>query len=176
MASGKYIVDFMRAPRPMSRRKTGPQNALHFQAWYLLPPLQGALETARLTRQILERLEAVPLPPGYRYDVAGEFEQREESFGGVGTAALIALFGIFAVLVLEFGSFRSEKVTCSRQRASFEIDGGIDSTTAPDVVAAGARILVAGNAIFGTPDPEAATRDLRALANGALTRAAASSR
>jgi len=60
--------------------------------------------------------------------------------------------------------------------ALIEIDGGIDSTTAPDVVAAGARILVAGNAIFGTPDPEAATRDLRALANGALTRAAASSR
>lgn len=52
--------------------------------------------------------------------------------------------------------------------ALIEIDGGIDATTAPEVVAAGARILVAGNAIFGTPDAEAATRDLRALANAAL--------
>ena len=54
-------------------------------------------------------------------------------------------------------------------RALIEIDGGIDMKTAPGVVAAGARILVAGNAIFGQPDPEQATKDLRALANGVLT-------
>ena len=52
--------------------------------------------------------------------------------------------------------------------APIEIDGGIDAATAPLVVRAGARILVAGNAIFGTPDPERATRELKALANGAL--------
>jgi len=57
--------------------------------------------------------------------------------------------------------------------APIEIDGGIDTATAPRVVAAGARILVAGNAIFGTPDPERATRDLKALANGALAGTAA---
>jgi len=57
--------------------------------------------------------------------------------------------------------------------APIEIDGGIDAVTAPRVVAAGARILVAGNAIFGTPDPERATRDLKALANGALAGTAA---
>ncbi|HEX4348199.1 MAG TPA: ribulose-phosphate 3-epimerase [Vicinamibacterales bacterium] len=53
-------------------------------------------------------------------------------------------------------------------KAPIEIDGGIDATTATKVVAAGARILVAGNAIFNTPDPERATRDLKALANGAV--------
>jgi ribulose-phosphate 3-epimerase len=52
--------------------------------------------------------------------------------------------------------------------APIEIDGGIDLTTAPRVVAAGARILVAGQAIFGTPNPEQATRDLRARATQAL--------
>jgi ribulose-phosphate 3-epimerase len=52
--------------------------------------------------------------------------------------------------------------------ALIEVDGGIDATTAPRVVAAGARVLVAGHAIFGTPDPERATRDLKALAAGAL--------
>src|SRR5207247_3681947 len=36
--------------------------------------------------------------------------------------------------------------------APVEIDGGIDLITAPRVVAAGARILVAGQAIFGTHD------------------------
>ena len=52
--------------------------------------------------------------------------------------------------------------------AAIEIDGGIDLTTAPRVVAAGARILVAGQAIFGTDDPERATRDLKARATQAL--------
>jgi ribulose-phosphate 3-epimerase len=41
-----------------------------------------------------------------------------------------------------------------------EIDGGIDATTAPQAVAAGANVLVAGNAIFGQPDPAAALRAL----------------
>jgi ribulose-phosphate 3-epimerase len=49
--------------------------------------------------------------------------------------------------------------------APIEIDGGIDQTNVSDVVAAGANILVAGQAIFGSPDPEAATRALRASAN-----------
>jgi ribulose-phosphate 3-epimerase len=52
--------------------------------------------------------------------------------------------------------------------APIEIDGGIDLNTAPRVVAAGARILVAGQAIFGTADPEHATRDLKARAMQAL--------
>jgi ribulose-phosphate 3-epimerase len=52
--------------------------------------------------------------------------------------------------------------------APIEIDGGIDLVTAPRVVAAGARILVAGQAIFGTADPEQATRDLKARAMQAL--------
>jgi ribulose-phosphate 3-epimerase len=57
--------------------------------------------------------------------------------------------------------------------ALIEIDGGIDLTTAPGVVAAGARILVAGQAIFGTSDPERATRDLKARATQALAMAPA---
>jgi ribulose-phosphate 3-epimerase len=48
--------------------------------------------------------------------------------------------------------------------APIEIDGGIDVTNVADVVAAGASILVAGSAIFGTADAEAATRALRAAA------------
>ena len=49
-----------------------------------------------------------------------------------------------------------------------EIDGGIDMTTVGRVVKAGARMLVAGNAIFGKPDPEKAARELKAAAMAAL--------
>jgi ribulose-phosphate 3-epimerase len=51
--------------------------------------------------------------------------------------------------------------------APIEVDGGIDVTTAPLVVAAGASILVAGNAVFRAPDPAAAVGELRAAALGA---------
>ena len=51
--------------------------------------------------------------------------------------------------------------------ALIEIDGGIDASNAGQVVEAGASILVAGNAIFGQGAPEAATRELRAAAQGA---------
>ena len=42
-----------------------------------------------------------------------------------------------------------------------EVDGGIDVRTAPLVVAAGASILVAGNAVFGQPDRTAAMESIR---------------
>lgn len=42
-----------------------------------------------------------------------------------------------------------------------EIDGGIDKENIATVVAAGAEIIVAGSAIFGAGDPEAAVRGLR---------------
>jgi ribulose-phosphate 3-epimerase len=56
----------------------------------------------------------------------------------------------------------------ARNAALVEIDGGIDMQTVGRVVKAGARMLVAGNAIFGTADPERATRELKAAATAAL--------
>jgi ribulose-phosphate 3-epimerase len=52
--------------------------------------------------------------------------------------------------------------------APIEVDGGIDTDTAPQVAAAGAEILVAGSAVFRTPDPAAAVRALRAAAEAGL--------
>jgi len=51
--------------------------------------------------------------------------------------------------------------------APIEIDGGVDRHNIARLVAAGARIFVAGSAIFNTPDPERATRELKAAALGA---------
>ena len=62
------------------------------------------------------------------------------------------------------------------EAAPVEIDGGIDLRTAPRVVAAGARILVAGSALFQSGDPERATRDLRNAAAAGLAPAAPVSR
>ncbi len=55
----------------------------------------------------------------------------------------------------------------SGSTAPIEVDGGIDTRTAPRIVAAGADILVAGQAIFGSANAEQATRELRAAAMAA---------
>jgi ribulose-phosphate 3-epimerase len=52
--------------------------------------------------------------------------------------------------------------------AELEVDGGIDHETAPTVVRAGARVLVAGSAIFGAQQPWKAARKIREVAKSAL--------
>jgi multidrug efflux pump subunit AcrB len=66
-----------------------------------------------VTRGILERLEGLELPPGYRLEAAGEIASREQSFGGLGAAILVATFGILAILVLEFRTFRGMLIVSS---------------------------------------------------------------
>ena len=66
-----------------------------------------------LTKAVIEKLDAIQWPAGYRYDVAGEAESRAESFAGFGAAIMITTFGILAVLVLEFGSFKSTLIVAT---------------------------------------------------------------
>ena len=56
----------------------------------------------------------------------------------------------------------------AKNKAPVEIDGGIDHQNVGRVVAAGARIIVAGSAVFHSGDPERATRELKAAAMSAL--------
>jgi ribulose-phosphate 3-epimerase len=52
-------------------------------------------------------------------------------------------------------------------KVDIQVDGGIDAETAKIAVEAGANVLVAGNAIFGQPDPVAAAREIREAAQAA---------
>jgi len=56
-----------------------------------------------------------------------------------------------------------EKVRRLRPRfqGKISVDGGIDAATAPQALAAGADVLVAGSAIFGQKDRARAIKDLR---------------
>ena len=54
--------------------------------------------------------------------------------------------------------------------ALIEIDGGIDAANAARVVAAGVDVVVAGQAVFGSADPAAAIRELRAAVTGTAAR------
>jgi multidrug efflux pump subunit AcrB len=75
--------------------------------------VRSGFNTDRVTRTVLDELEGMELPAGYRWTAAGEIESRQESFGGVGGAVIVATFMILAILVLEFRTFRSTLIVAS---------------------------------------------------------------
>lgn len=56
-----------------------------------------------------------------------------------------------------------ELIVQSGSQALIEVDGGVNLETGRELVDAGADVLVAGNAVFAAPDPEAMIRALKAL-------------
>jgi multidrug efflux pump subunit AcrB len=85
--------------------------------------VQPGYNTDRVTQEILRRLDQMKWPRGYYYAPGGELESRAESFGGLQAASIVALLGIVAILVLEFGSFKSTLIVLSV--VPFGIAGGI---------------------------------------------------
>jgi len=61
--------------------------------------------TADVTVEVIAKLNQMEFPQGISYSITGEQESRNDSFAGLAKALVISLFGIFAVLVLQFRSF-----------------------------------------------------------------------
>jgi multidrug efflux pump subunit AcrB len=75
--------------------------------------VKTGFNTDKVTKEVLSRVDNMKLPEGFRVIPAGEIEGRRKSFEGIGTAILVAIFGIFAVLILEFKTFRSTLIVLS---------------------------------------------------------------
>jgi multidrug efflux pump subunit AcrB len=67
----------------------------------------------QVTQKIIGQLDSYDWPKGYRYNMGGELESREESFGGMAKAVIVAIIGIFAVLVLQFRSYTQPLIVFS---------------------------------------------------------------
>jgi multidrug efflux pump subunit AcrB len=67
----------------------------------------------KINTTVQENLKRMSFPKGYSYVVAGEVESSQRSFGGMGTIILITVFGLLAVLILEFKTFKSTLVVLS---------------------------------------------------------------
>ncbi len=63
--------------------------------------------------EIVKKLQNFKFPKGYRFVAAGELERASESFGGLGPVVLITIFGILAILILEFRTFKSTLIVLS---------------------------------------------------------------
>lgn len=75
--------------------------------------VRGGYNVADVTRHIIEQLDQLALPPGVSLSIGGEQENRQESFGGMAKALIVAMLGIFAVLVMQFKSFKQPLIIFS---------------------------------------------------------------
>ena len=109
-------VEFSSAPTEI--RRYNRQRAVTIDA-----DVKDGYNTDRVTQAVLDRLDRMQWPRGYSYVPGGELETRTESFGSLQSALIIALLGIVAILVLEFGNFKSTLIVLTV--VPFGIAGGI---------------------------------------------------
>ena len=91
------------SPSRIDRERQSRQVSLSSQ-------IQPGFNTAAVNNAVFAALAKLPLPPGYRFVVGGEADQSARSFGGLGPVIAFTVFGILAVLVVEFGRFREVAV------------------------------------------------------------------
>jgi multidrug efflux pump subunit AcrB len=75
--------------------------------------VKKGFNTMNVTNDLLKKMEGIKLPEGFSFQAAGEVESSQESFGGLGTIILITIFGFLAILLLEFGTFKSTMIVLS---------------------------------------------------------------
>ena len=103
--SGKLIPVTQLVRLEMKSALPGFQHHMTERMVRITADLKAGFQAESVTNAIVEQLDQYDWPEGVSYQVGGEQEQRKESFDGMNKVLLIALLGIFAVLVLQFNSF-----------------------------------------------------------------------
>jgi multidrug efflux pump subunit AcrB len=75
--------------------------------------VQKGFLTNDLINATIAEMDKLELPEGYHYQMAGEVESREESFGGFGSVILVTVFMFVAILILLFKTFKSTLIVLS---------------------------------------------------------------
>ncbi|MCA0446258.1 MAG: efflux RND transporter permease subunit [Bacteroidetes bacterium] len=98
------------------RMETSPNQIRHYlkQRYVTVSAfVKPGFNVAEKNSEIISKLENYNWPPEFTYQVGGEQESRDESFGGIGTIVLLTIFGFIGVLILEFKTFKSILIVLS---------------------------------------------------------------
>src|SRR5487761_2336255 len=118
------------------------------------------------TASLIADARALGLRVGLAANPDTPFEMVAPFLGDIDLLLLMTVFPGFGGQsfmgdVMAKGERARRAVRIGEVAVDFEVDGGIDQTTAPIAVRAGANVLVAGSAIFGRPEPLEAAWELR---------------
>jgi multidrug efflux pump subunit AcrB len=98
------------------RLQTSPVSISHLNKNRLVS-VSSFVEKGFLNNEVIaeteKNLAKISLPAGYHFEMGGEVESKNESFGGFGTIILVTIFFFVAVLILEFGTFKSTLIVLS---------------------------------------------------------------
>jgi multidrug efflux pump subunit AcrB len=64
-------------------------------------------------KDVITKMDETKLPAGYSYGMGGQVESQQESFGGFESVIIVTIFLFIAVLILEFGTFKSTLIVLS---------------------------------------------------------------
>jgi ribulose-phosphate 3-epimerase len=125
-------------------------------------------ETCPHLHRTLQQIRAAGAKPSVVLNPSTPLSAIEEVLGDVEQVLLMSVnpgFGGQAFIPATVDKVRRLRAMLDDRglgRVDIEVDGGINADTAKQVVAAGATVLVAGNAVFKSPDYAAAIAALRA--------------
>ena len=75
--------------------------------------IQKGVLVDQVLNDVIARMDKMQLPSGYSYEMGGEIEARNNSFGGFGSVIILTVFLFIAVLILEFRTFKSTLIVLS---------------------------------------------------------------
>ena len=104
----RHVADLQLEASPQTIKHLGKRRYVSVSSFVQ----QGFLVDEALNATI-KAMDDMRLPAGYSYTMGGEIETRQDSFGGFGTIILATIFLFIAVLVLEFGTFKSTLIVLS---------------------------------------------------------------
>src|SRR5207248_565084 len=118
------------------------------------------------TSDLIAQMRDLGMDVGLAVNPETPFEDFEKYLADVDMVLLMTVhpgFGGQAFMSEVVPKLRRTKVAIDSAGlgVAIEVDGGIDEETAAVTAEAGASVFVAGSAIFGDPDPEAAARRIR---------------
>jgi multidrug efflux pump subunit AcrB len=75
--------------------------------------VQKGFLASRVIQDVVQKMDKMKLPAGYSYEMGGELESQNNSFGGFLSIILVTVFLFIAVLVLLFKTFKSTLIILS---------------------------------------------------------------
>ncbi len=95
----RQVVEFQQSTSPQIIKRQDLQRRIGIYA-----NVEGR-PTGDVGKETQEVLKTIQLPPGYRFDVAGQQQDMEESFNAAVAALGMAVIFIYIILASQFGSF-----------------------------------------------------------------------
>jgi multidrug efflux pump subunit AcrB len=116
-----YVSDIQGKPYPLGqvaelRMETSPVNINHQEKRRVVSVkafVQKGFLVDRVINDVIGKMDKMALPAGYSYEMGGEVESRQNSFGGFMSIVIVTIFLFVAVLILEFRTFKSTLIVLS---------------------------------------------------------------